>query len=390
MPLPFPAAECRVASRTVRSTRLRQRSLVRQHRLIWLNGAVSYVNWLVLGKPRGIYLDAVCRPGETFEFSGCGNKISILRAFVEGLHAELCYSQHSQSSTTEAKVLNATNMSLPSVAAQIELRWPLVPCEVENTLASPGAFRMPSDLEPTASCPLFVNVTSWLHWLPVALAFDEEVPRTTGGRHLRSGLFGVEKSSGDKLRIIVDRRRMNSCEYSSPDAVAKVCAAEGHTPAEADALQRFFVLPHPEQFKDLMLTPTSVMHFNIKDCTDYYYFMKLPDHLAKTSVVGWSVGRDEVPTRLLDKNQVPASAKHISFCLRAPAMGAKQFTEIAQCVHQCVLQRQEEAELALQTPQNWMSLGWPPPSGDEWCGAYMDDLGYVRVVANDVDEFPEE
>eukprot|EP00971_Amphidinium_carterae_P331676 6465410-Amphidinium_carterae.1 len=83
-----------------------------------------------------------------------------------------------------------------------------------------------------------------------------------------------------------------------------------------------------------MLTPGSEMHFNIKDCTDYYYLMKLPDHLAKTSVIGWSVGRDEVPASSLEAAQVPADAQRISFCLRAPAMGAKQSTEIAQCVHQ--------------------------------------------------------
>eukprot|EP00971_Amphidinium_carterae_P241606 4797593-Amphidinium_carterae.1 len=138
-------------------------------------------------------------------------------------------------------------MSLPSVAAQIDLRWPLVPREVEAILATPNAFRLPVELEPIALCPLFVNVTSWL---PVALTLckaglvmpmdDREVPRTCDGRHLRSGLFGVEKSSGSQLRVIVDRRRMNSCEHSLRDVVASVCAVDGHTPFEADSLQRLF------------------------------------------------------------------------------------------------------------------------------------------------------
>eukprot|EP00971_Amphidinium_carterae_P021059 415534-Amphidinium_carterae.1 len=36
-----------------------------------------------------------------------------------------------------------------------------------------------------------------------------------------------------------------------------------------------------------------------------------------------------------------------------------------------------------------MSLGWGPPAGNEWCSAYIDDLGLVHIVASDVPEFLE-
>eukprot|EP00971_Amphidinium_carterae_P319556 6351121-Amphidinium_carterae.1 len=132
------------------------------------------------------------------------------------------------------------------------------------------------------------------------------------------------------------------------------------------------------------------MHFNLKDCTDYYYLMRLPDHMAKTSVVAWSVCRDEVPSELLRLHGVPSSVSRVSFCLRAPAMGAKQSTELAQCVHQCVLQQSHDLDLSVQTDENWLSLGWPPPKGNEWCGAYIDDLGYLCIVPSDVPEVPKD
>eukprot|EP00971_Amphidinium_carterae_P237084 4705435-Amphidinium_carterae.1 len=219
MPLPFPSAEIRDVRMTSRSARLRQRLLARRRRLRWINGAVSYLDWLVLGKPRASFaaareprlrgplsalqkaaidafeqdLNAVCRPGDTYPFAGCGSKISSLRAFVEDMHVELGYGHH-QEVPTEAKVLTACNMSLPSVAAEVDLVQPLVPKVVEELLSKPGAFRMPSSMEPERLPPLFVNVSSWL---PVALALceagllmpmnDAEVPRTVDGRHLRSG-----------------------------------------------------------------------------------------------------------------------------------------------------------------------------------------------------------
>eukprot|EP00971_Amphidinium_carterae_P040337 791763-Amphidinium_carterae.1 len=423
MPLPYPSAELSCPRALLRSSRRRHRFLTRQRRLRWLNGAVAYLDWLILGKPRASLaaareprlrgpltslqrlavaelaedLDVICRPNETYGFIGSGEKISTLRSCVEMMRAETGYGHRPEFGGQDAKLLTATNLSLPAASAQVDLVYPIVPKVVETILNTPGVFRLPVALEPPVLPSLFVNVSSWL---PIAISLcesgllmpldDHDVPRTSDGRHLRAGLFGVKKSMGEKLRIIVDRRRMNSCEYSLREVVARQCILEKFPLDVSEGLRRLFVLPHPEQFRDLLLTAGSVMHFNLKDCTNYYYLMRLPDHLAKTNVVAWSVNRDEVPSSLLEEHGVPRSATRISFCLRAPAMGAKQSTELAQCVHQMVLQQPSQPECAVQHEDNWLSLGWPPPNGNEWCGAYIDDLGHVCVVPSDVPEYPRE
>eukprot|EP00971_Amphidinium_carterae_P057724 1141695-Amphidinium_carterae.1 len=362
------------------------------------------MDWLVLGKPKASYaaareprlrgrlsplqrtavdefakdLDAVCRPGETHPFSGSGNKISSLRAYVDCLHGELGYGRSSELAPQEAQLLTAQNMSLPALAAKVDLVYPLVPHEVEHLLATPGVFRMCACDEPSRLHSLFVNVESWL---PAALVLceagllmpinDRDVPRCADGRHLCSGLFGVKKSSGEKLRIIVDRRRMNSCEHSLREVLGRYCAQHGLSRSETEGLLRLFVLPHPEQFKELFLTDES-----------------LP--LGKDQCCGLECASRQVPSDLLEQHGIGDDVEHVSFCLRAPAMGAKQSTELAQCVHQCVLQQFECPHGAVQTSKNWLSLGWPPPCDNEWCGAYIDDLAHVCVVATDVPDYPAE
>eukprot|EP00971_Amphidinium_carterae_P288543 5729439-Amphidinium_carterae.1 len=68
--------------------------------------------------------------------------------------------------------------------------------------------------------------------------------------------------------------------------------------------------------------------------------MRSPDHMAKTSVVAWSLQRGEVPEELLRQHGVPTTAERISFCLRDPPWvrnSPRRLLSVS--IDQCVLQQ---------------------------------------------------
>eukprot|EP00971_Amphidinium_carterae_P191182 3794071-Amphidinium_carterae.1 len=64
----------------------------------------------------------------------------------------------------------------------------------------------------------------------------------------------------------------------------------------------------------------------------------------------------------------------LMICLRAPAMGSKHSMELAQATHHGVMRLAG----ALRDTSNWLTLGWPPPSGAHWLGCYCDDLALIQ------------
>eukprot|EP00971_Amphidinium_carterae_P055089 1085499-Amphidinium_carterae.2 len=69
----------------------------------------------------------------------------------------------------------------------------------------------------------------------------------------RSGLFGVPKSSGTKLRLIIDRRPANWTERSLREFLLEDRETGSVDFLEFEELWRMMTLPHPGVLQDLFL-----------------------------------------------------------------------------------------------------------------------------------------
>eukprot|EP00971_Amphidinium_carterae_P147246 2917846-Amphidinium_carterae.2 len=226
------------------------------------------------------------------------------------------------SPATEAKWIDAQTVSVPEQSAIVDLRSVLPP-ELFALLSVPGMLdRLCSDEEKEAlSLPaLFMRVRGWdelaVHLVRTGLCCvgENQWSPTCGDRHLRAGVFGVEKPDTRKMRMIIDRRRKNAIEVCMRSVLYGRC---GSAMAESRSLElkRHMTLPHALQFGDLLLPTHCVFDMSLMDCKDFFYlfvFLRLP--------CGAPPLDDQFP-------------------LQAPAMGDLKSVEIAQAAHTTVLRR---------------------------------------------------
>ena len=84
----------------------------------------------------------------------------------------------------------------------------------------------------------------------------DQVARSSNGQILRSGAFGIRKSSG-LLRLILDRRLPNHYEKNLPG----------------------LVLPHGVCFCKFLLQAGEMIRLNLRDASNFCYLLKVPPHV---------------------------------------------------------------------------------------------------------------
>ncbi|CAE7246419.1 unnamed protein product [Symbiodinium sp. CCMP2592] len=175
----------------------------------------------------------------------------------------------------------------------------------------------------------------------MALPFLEDaLPRDREGRLLVGGLFGVAKNEAED-RLIFDRRPENATMEKLPWAK----------------------LPSGACFTRLLLKPTEYLRGSGDDLRNYYYTLRLPDNWIKHNAVGRRLSA-QVRREL---GLLPH--REYRLCFRVLAMGDVNGCDIAQAVHESVLQR-----WGLLGADCTLVYGEPVPRGPSWQGVYIDDL----------------
>eukprot|EP00971_Amphidinium_carterae_P156649 3105240-Amphidinium_carterae.1 len=93
----------------------------------------------------------------------------------------------------------------------------------------------------------------------------------------RAGIFGVPMSSGERARLIIDRRKQNALEMSIRFCVLTGARREAWSAAETGKQWRLLTLPHATSLCDLLLGPHSTISTTLEDCSDYFQRLLLPE-----------------------------------------------------------------------------------------------------------------
>eukprot|EP00971_Amphidinium_carterae_P205801 4084265-Amphidinium_carterae.1 len=276
--------------------------------------------------------------------------------------------------------LTPTNMSLPAASAQVALKEPVLPPELVAYLQEPNVFtRQDIDASVFKPAPHFVHCRDWpgiaaklVNCGLARITKDEDEPRFDRW-HLRTGVFGVPKSEGDLVRLIIDRRRANLVEHSMRHLVIH---DERLTKDRKAELLRFMTLPHSSQYTDLVIPFKGEVRVSLEDARDFFYLLQMPEARVRETMIGWPVNCSELFERL--GMEVPAAwrgEKRVSLQLLSPAMGDQKSVDVVQASHTHTV----HALRALSPPQ-WMSFGFAPPGTGQWQGAYVDDYSQVTLL----------
>eukprot|EP00971_Amphidinium_carterae_P235696 4677482-Amphidinium_carterae.1 len=296
-----------------------------------VNSAVAYLSWLALGRPaswpserdhplcadlstpqRQMCLEmvqlfsAVCRPGETFVAPGGG-----LSHFIEALEAMGLGDVYQASAgpcvePSPALPLITNKVSLPVAAAQCDLlHQDVLPQRLQDYLRDPSRLLKPVSGLVGPQPRMYMDVEDWdllaselwersmTRWIPAS-----QVP-TVRGSDKRAGLFGVTKSNGTNLRMIVDRRPANWSEYSLRDLLLQDLGEQTVGLEEFEQLWRLMCLPYPGSLQDLFLGREGEVRVTVEDCSDYFYSLRLPHHWHPHTTIGWNLPRHAIPSHQL-------------------------------------------------------------------------------------------
>eukprot|EP00971_Amphidinium_carterae_P214978 4266242-Amphidinium_carterae.1 len=194
----------------------------------------------------------------------------------------------------------------------------------------------------------------------------------------RAGLFGVPKSSGSKLRMIVDRRPANWAEYNLRELLLQDLEHEKISLEEFEQLWRLMCLPFAGALQDIFLGMEGELQVTTEDCSDYFYMLLMPHHLHPHTAIGWCLYGDQIKEHQLacDLSLAEiAGAPSFAAVLRVVPMGDRKAMEIAQAVHQYV--HLKANTLAAQCQ---MTHGWALPGQPALWGSYCDDLALIDLV----------
>eukprot|EP00971_Amphidinium_carterae_P082670 1635292-Amphidinium_carterae.1 len=373
-----------------------------------VNASVAYLSWLALGRPgkwaqseqhplhvalsdkqvlmcEGLLstFKAVCRPGELFASPG-GGLAHLLAAVTEMSSSYHGGAVASANDTNVALPLVAGQVSLPSCAANVDLTsTDILPDRLVRYLEQGDRLQKPEELLRGPRPQMHCDVEDWrqlaadlwqcglTRWVPTC-----QVP-TIRGAVKRSGLFGVAKSSGSKLRLIVGRRPANWSEYSLREILLEDLTRSEVSFEEFEYLWRLMTLPHAASLQDAFLGRDGEFRVTAEDCSDYFHQLRLPSHLHVHTAIGFSLHREDIPHEQLAHDLSPGELAADSFTaiLRVVPMGDRKAMELAQAVHQHVHLRAGTLSAASQ-----LTHGWPLPGLSSVWGSYCDDLALVDFV----------
>eukprot|EP00971_Amphidinium_carterae_P009189 181158-Amphidinium_carterae.2 len=336
---------------------------------VMVNSAVGYMSWLSLGRPgtwataephplcarlsscQRLMCDelvklfsAVCRPGETYVAPGGGLSHFIEAMDIMGANRQYQGISGVDSGPSPSRPLVASEVSLPDVAAQVDLLSDAVlPPRLQSYLRSPTRL-LRGDSELNGPKPrMFMDVVDWdtlaielwekamIRWIPA-----DCVPQVRGADK-RAGLFGVAKSSGSNLRMIVDRRPANWSEFSLRELLLQDLEGACVSLAEFEELWRLMCLPYPGSLQDLFLGQEGEVRVTTEDCSDYFYTLCMPSHWHPHTTVGWNLPRHAIPVHQLERDvdqSVHGDTVWFAAALRVVPMGDRKAMEVAQAVHQ--------------------------------------------------------
>eukprot|EP00971_Amphidinium_carterae_P319230 6345207-Amphidinium_carterae.3 len=361
----------------------RTRRLKVLRRQAWLNQIVCCLSWVFMGRPLGGAKASVmcCQLNQVQEHAVCwlsswtrmqappGHRISVdlprgrgLRGLVLDLAGLGDYGR--------------TNITHPAGVAE---------CGESATVAHPIDVSLSAEEKDVLSLPrLCMRTPDWIELARAltsiglcVLAEDSKSPLWgSQQRHLRAGVFGVEKPGSDRLRLIIDRRRKNATEQGLRKGLLQVHEL-GLVEADRFAcLMRHMTLPHASQFTDLLLPRRCHFLMNLMDCKDFFYLLRMPLAATWSTPVGLPVPRARFRDLDLAADSVHCNLDEDTTCtlfLRAPAMGDLKSVEIAQAAHSATLIR------GGMTDRQWLSFQSAPPADRLWQGCYVDD--YFQGIA---------
>eukprot|EP00971_Amphidinium_carterae_P174019 3449251-Amphidinium_carterae.1 len=214
-----------------------------------------------------------------------------------------------------------------------------------------------------------------VRWVPTSW-----VPRVRGAIK-RAGLFGVPKASGDRLRLIIDRRPANWAEHklhNLRELLLDDVVQEKVDFSEFKQLWRLMSLPHASILQDIFLGRKGYLQVTAEDCSDYFYMLRLPPHQHYHTALGWSLDRTEIAEEQLRADLAGAdieAAASFTPLLRVVPMGDRKSMELAQAVHQHIHLRAGSLESSTQ-----LTHGWLLPGRCSIWGSYCDDLALVDLL----------
>ena len=181
---------------------------------------------------------------------------------------------------------------------------------------------------------------------------ESELPCNSRGRLLVGGLFSVLKNERED-RLIFDRRPENATMHRL----------------------RWAKLPSGACFTKLLLGECEYLRGSGDDLRNYYYMLRLPSNWVRFNAAGRRVSAQVLREQGLDP-RVPHRA-----CFAVLGMGDKNGCDIAQAVHESLLQRH-----GLLRSECTLQYGTHLPEGELLEGVYLDDLLIAkrRAVANPV------
>ena len=250
-------------------------------------------------------------------------------------------------SLSNALPVKAERVAMPEHAGMVDPLL-LLPEDRREVVANLVALRRPEHLwEPMVRA--FHNVPAdeeaglvkkLLEHKMVELVPESQLPHDSCGKMHPGGFFCVPKNETED-RLIYDRRPENS-------TMERISWAK---------------LPAGACFCKMLLKPTEYLRGSGEDLRNYYYTLALPSSWVPYNAVGRRVDPKIVSSLGLDPN-IPHRA-----CLRVLGMGDRNACDIAQAVHEALLQR-----AGLMEEDTQLVYGAAPPRGSIWEGIYLDDL----------------
>ena len=313
---------------------------------------VAAYSWLALGCPAPTATVVACAcgglspvqrqlvglMGERVRYLGrAAGRVTVASGSAE-IYEQLCKADlgAEYGGGSSALQVESAAVSLPAVGAKVDITA-LVPSDVAACLVAPGAFDLPEEdwPEKRPGCCTQVTAVEWRALLRrmldngMAVTLPEALLPRWNGAVVPSGTFGVPKNDG-AIRLIVDRRWRNSMEVNLMDALQR----RGCSEASLSEVRKSIRLLHGGMFAEWILGPRDRLSMNLDDLTDYYYLLRCPPSMILCGAMGPALSDDD----LVSLGRVPVGSRHYA-CLTAPAMGDAKVPDLAQLVHQWVLQR---------------------------------------------------
>lgn len=184
-----------------------------------------------------------------------------------------------------------------------------------------------------------------------------KIPRDPSGALLTAGAFGIIKNA-TRLRFIIDRRPANHYERQLPG----------------------LNLPHGVCFTKFLLGPGEILRLHLRDASNYYYLLEVPEERLPFQGVGPPVSKEwwdaGCPSHWSEEKAFRGEDL-IQPVFRAVIMGDTNGVVVGQEVHRNMLLRNH-----VFLPQEEVQYHQPAPQGKTWAGVYIDDFGVAQAVSS--------